>query len=71
MSQENVELVRKGVQAFLETDFEAWFALASPDYKLYGKAVEWRMFGPVEEAFEALGLPQMGRDGFEPSTDGL
>jgi hypothetical protein len=23
-----------------------------------GKGVEWRMFGPVEEAFEALGLSE-------------
>jgi ketosteroid isomerase-like protein len=132
MSQENVEIVRKGMTAFLENDFEAWFALASPGHKLYprleepgvrecydgwdevleylinwysgwkeytgepkrfidagdwvvveinevgiaesglrveqrfahafkiedGKIVEWRMFGPVEEAFEALGLSE-------------
>ena len=32
-----------------------------------GKAVEWRMFGPLEEAFEALGLsPEMGRNGSTP-----
>ena len=132
MSQENVEIARKGVQAFLENDFEGWFALASPGYKLYprpeepgvkecyegwdevldylvnwysgwkeytgeperfidagnwvvvemnevgiaesgvrieqrfahafkiedGKGTERRMFGPVEEAFEALGLSE-------------
>jgi ketosteroid isomerase-like protein len=146
MSQENVEIARKGAKAFLENDFEGWFAVTDPGCKLYprleepgvrecyegwdeileylvnwysgwkeytaeperfidagdwvvmeinevgilesglrveqrfayalkiedGKGVEWRMFGPLEEAFEALGLsPQMGRDGFEPSTDGL
>ncbi len=130
MSQKDVEIVRKSVQAFLENDFEGWFAATDPDCKLYprpeepgvrecyegwdeifeylvnwysgwkeytgeperfidagdwvvlelrevgfadsglrveqcfahalkikdGKVIEWRMFGPVEEAFEALGL---------------
>ena len=40
MSQENVELVRKGTQAFLDNDFEAWFAVASPRYKLYPRPEE-------------------------------
>jgi ketosteroid isomerase-like protein len=132
MSQENVEIVRRSVQAFLENDFEAWFEATDPGCKLYprpeepgvkecyegwdemldylvnwfsgwkeytaeperfidagdwvvvelnevgiadsglrieqrfahafkvedGKGVEWRMYGPVEEAFEALGLSE-------------
>jgi ketosteroid isomerase-like protein len=130
MSQQNVEIVRKAMRAFLENDFETWFALTDPACRLYprpeepgvkecyegwdemlaylanwysgwreytgepvrfidaadwvvveidevgvaengmrieqrfahafrvenGKGVEWRMFGPVEEAFAALGL---------------
>ena len=130
MSQVNVELVRKSLHAFLENDFEGWFATTDPGCKPYprpeepgvrecyegwdeileylvnwysgwkeytaeperlidagdwvvvemnevgvlesglrveqrfahavriedGKGVEWRMFGPVEEALEALGL---------------
>ena len=130
MSQQNVEIVRKSLQDFLENDFEAWFATTDPGCKLYprpeepgvkecyegldeilaylvnwysgwkeysgepvrfidagewviveidevgiaenglrveqrfahafkledGKGVEWRMFGPVDEALEALGL---------------
>jgi ketosteroid isomerase-like protein len=130
MSQENVEIVRKSVQAFLENDFEGWFATTDPGCRLYprpeepgvkecyagwdeilgylvnwysgwkeytgeperfidagdwvvveinevgiaesglrvkqrfahafkiedGKGIEWRMFGPVEEALEAVGL---------------
>ncbi len=134
MSQENVEIARKGLQAFLENDFEGWFASTDPDCKLYprpeepgvkecyegwdeilgylvnwysgwkeytaeperfidagdwivvemnevgiaesglrveqrfahalkiegGKGTEWRMFGPVEEAFETLGLSEQG-----------
>lgn len=130
MSQQNVEIVRKALQAFLENDFETWFAVTDPGCRLYprpeepgvkecyegwdemlaylvnwfsgwreytgeplrfvdagdwvvveveevgvaqngmrieqrfahafrlenGKGVEWRMFGPMEEAFEALGL---------------
>jgi hypothetical protein len=35
MSQENVEIVRKTVQAFLDNDFEAWFAITDPGCKLY------------------------------------
>jgi ketosteroid isomerase-like protein len=136
MSQKNVEIVRKGMGAFLENDFEGFFALADPGIKLYprpeepgvkeryegveqildymvnwysgwkdytlepvrfidagdwvvvelnevgiaesglrveqrfahaikvegGKGTEWRMFGPVEEAFEALGLSEIARD---------
>jgi uncharacterized protein YndB with AHSA1/START domain/ketosteroid isomerase-like protein len=134
MSQENVEMVRKSLQAFLENDFEAWFAVTDPGCKVYprpeepgvkecyegwdeileylvnwysgwkeytgeperfidagdwvvveqkevgitgngmrveqrfayafkienGKGVELRMFGPVEEAFEALDLSEQG-----------
>ncbi len=130
MSQENLQLVRKAMTAFLENDFERWFSFTDPACKLYprpeepgvkecyegwdeilaylvnwysgwkeytgeperffdaedwvvvelnevgitenglrveqcfahalkikdGKVIEWRMFGPVEEAFEALGL---------------
>jgi hypothetical protein len=40
MSQENVELVRKGLQAFLETDFEGWFALTDPGCRLYPRPEE-------------------------------
>jgi ketosteroid isomerase-like protein len=139
MSQENVEIVRRSFQAFLENDFEEWFASIAPGCKLYprpeepgvkecyegwdemlaylinwysgwkeytaepdrfidagdwvvvelnevgiaesglrveqlfahavkiedGKGVEWRMFGPVEEAFEALGLPEQKLRGAE------
>lgn len=134
MSQEDVEIVRKGMKAFLENDFEGWFATIDPRCRLYpraeepgvkdcyegwdeilgylinwysswkeytgeaerfidagdwavveinevgttenglrveqrfahalkiedGKATEWRMFGPVDEAFEALGLSEQG-----------
>jgi ketosteroid isomerase-like protein len=137
MSQENVEIVRKGLEAFFENDFEGWFALADPNCKVYprpeepgvkecyegwdelvgylvnwysgwkeytgeperfidagewvvvelnevgitesglrveqrfahafkvedGKTVEWRMFGPVDEAFEALGLSEQDLHG--------
>jgi ketosteroid isomerase-like protein len=35
MSEETIALTRKGIQAFIESDFETWFALASPDIKLY------------------------------------
>jgi hypothetical protein len=61
MSQENVEIVRKSVHAFLENDFEAWFALTDPACRVSPRLeepVEWRMFGPVEEALEALGLSE-------------
>jgi ketosteroid isomerase-like protein len=132
MSQQNVEIVRKGVQAFLENDLEGWFATTDPGCKLYprpeepgakecyegwdeileylvnwysgwkeytgeaerfidagdwvvveinevgiaesglrveqrfahafkvegGKGIEWRMFGPVAEALEAVGPPE-------------
>lgn len=132
MSQENVEIVRRAVRAFLENDFETWFGLASPGFELYprpeepgvkeryegwdevleylvnwysgwkeytaeaerfidrgdwvlvemnevgiaesglrieqrfahafeikdGKATKWRMFGPLEEALEAVGLSE-------------
>ena len=27
-----------------------------------GRGTEWRMFGPVEEAFETLGLSEQGAD---------
>ena len=132
MSRENVELVRKAFDLFLANDFEEWFKVQGPDYKLYprpeepgvkecyegwdeifaylgnwysawkeykgepvrfidagdwvvveinevgiaenglrveqrfahafkvkdGKGVEWRMFGPVEEALKAVGLSE-------------
>lgn len=132
MSEQNVEIVRRSLRAFLENDFEAWFAATDPGCKLYprpeepgvrecyegwdeileylvnwysgweeytaeperfidagdwvvvelnevgvaesgmrieqrfahavkiegDKGVESRMFGPVEEAFEALGLSE-------------
>jgi hypothetical protein len=84
VSQENVEIVRNAIHAFLESDFEGWFAVTDPGWVVVeleeigvaesglrveqrfahairiedGKGVEWRMFGPVEEAFEALGLSE-------------
>jgi len=134
MSQANLEIVKTGLQAFLENDFEGWFATMNPACKVYprpeepgvkkcyegwdemleylvnwysgwkeytgepvrfidsgdwvvveinevgiadsgmrieqrfahaikvedGKGTEWRMYGPVEEAMEALGLSEDG-----------
>jgi uncharacterized protein len=40
MSQENVEIVRRGFQAFAENDFEGWFAAATPDLKVYPRPEE-------------------------------
>jgi ketosteroid isomerase-like protein len=133
MSQEDVEIVQRGFEAFSRNDFEDWYALASTEIRVYprreepgvkdcyegwdemldylvnwysgwddytvqaerfidageyvvvdvrevgtaqqsgmrveqnfahackvrdGKIVEWRMFGPLEEALEALGLSE-------------
>ena len=38
MSQENVELVRRGLQAFNERDIDAWLGCFTED-------VEWRLIG--------------------------
>ena len=40
MSQENVEIVRTSRRAFLENDFEAWFAITDPGCKLYPRPEE-------------------------------
>jgi ketosteroid isomerase-like protein len=40
MSQENVEIVRRGFEAFQQNDFEAWFALASSEITLYPRPEE-------------------------------
>ena len=40
MSQENVEIVRRGTEAFNQNDFEGWFAIASTEIKLYPRPEE-------------------------------
>jgi hypothetical protein len=40
MSQDNVEIVRKAAKAFLENDFEGWFATMALDCKLYPRPEE-------------------------------
>jgi ketosteroid isomerase-like protein len=40
MSQENVEIVRRGMEAFNQNDFEGWFAIASTEIKLYPRPEE-------------------------------
>jgi ketosteroid isomerase-like protein len=40
MSQENVEIVRQGMEAFNQNDFEGWFAIASTEIKLYPRPEE-------------------------------
>jgi ketosteroid isomerase-like protein len=40
MSQENVEIVRKGVEAWNQHDFDLWLSLAAPE-------IEWMPAGPA------------------------
>ena len=40
MSQDNVEIVRKCMKAFLENDFDGWFATTGPGCKLYPRFAE-------------------------------
>ncbi len=40
MSQENVEIVRKGVEAWNQHDAELWLSYAAPE-------IEWRAAGPA------------------------
>jgi hypothetical protein len=40
MFQENVEIVRRGFQAFADNDLEGWFAAATPDLKIYPRPEE-------------------------------
>jgi ketosteroid isomerase-like protein len=40
MSEENVEVVRRGFEAFNKNDFEAWFGLASVEIKVYPRREE-------------------------------
>jgi ketosteroid isomerase-like protein len=35
MSEESVAVVRRGFKAFVENDFEGWFAISSTEIKLY------------------------------------
>jgi ketosteroid isomerase-like protein len=51
MSQENVEIVRRG--------YERWTELGRPDYELMDAQIEWR--GPRE--FPDLAEPHVGHDG--------
>jgi hypothetical protein len=48
MSQDNVKIVRKAAKAFLENDFEGWFATMAPDCKLYPRPEE----PEVKECYE-------------------
>jgi ketosteroid isomerase-like protein len=38
--EENVEIVRRAVDAFVANDFEAWFGVADPAIRLYPRAEE-------------------------------
>ena len=52
MSQENVEIVRRGLDALNQRDFEGWFAITSSEIKLY----------PLQDEPGVLPVYQ-GRDG--------
>src|SRR6266576_6901629 len=53
MSEETVAAVRKGFEAFIESDFETWFALSSPSIKLYPRDDEPGV-KPCYEGWEEL-----------------
>jgi ketosteroid isomerase-like protein len=40
VSRENLEIIRQSFDAFAQNDFEAWFAVASTDIKLYPRREE-------------------------------
>jgi hypothetical protein len=40
MSEENVEVVRRGFEAFSQNDFEGWYAVTSTNVKLYPRREE-------------------------------
>ena len=53
MSQENVEIVRRGMEAFNENDFEGWFAITSTEIKLYPRPDEPGVL-PVYEGWDGV-----------------
>lgn len=40
MSEGDVDIVRRGFNAFAENDFEGWFAIASPEIRVYPRREE-------------------------------
>jgi ketosteroid isomerase-like protein len=53
MSQENVEIVKRSIQAFNERDLDTWLALSHPDFEYHGLA-DWPVRSRVFRGREGI-----------------